>query len=135
MYERREAPIDTDMGRRSAWDRLAEALGIKTEINWTSVAKRRQMQQGGTMDRRDRQGPMPYFRPQAMQQRQQQARASAMAGQGQSAMAQIPFGTDRPGQRNPLFAPPRSRSPLATPPNSPQALQGGDEGEEEGAEY
>lgn len=116
------------MGQRSAWDRLAEALGIKTEVNWDAVNKRRQMQQYGTMDRRDKQGPMPYFKPSSMQQR----RPQATPGSGQQAMGQIPFGSDRPGQMNPLFAPPgRPKSPLSTAPNSPQAMTGGDEGEDE----
>jgi hypothetical protein len=120
------------MGHRSAWDRLAEALGIKTEVNWDAVNKRRQMQQYGTMDRRDKQGPMPYFKPSSMQQRQPQA----TPGSGQQAMGQIPFGSDRPGQMNPLFAPPgRPKSPLSTAPNSPAAMAGGDEGEDEDMQY
>jgi hypothetical protein len=114
---------------RSAWDRLAEALGI-TEIDWSAVQKRRQMQQYGTMDRRNKQGPMPYFKPGGMQQRAQQARM-VPPGSGQQAMQQIPFGSDRPGQVNPLFAqPPRPKSPLSTAPNSPQAMDGGDEEDE-----
>lgn len=121
------------MAYRSAWDRLAEALGIQTEINWDAVNKRRQMQQYGTMDRRDKQGPMPYFKPAGMQQRAQQPRMAA--GTGQQAMSQIPFGSDRPGQSNPLFTPPRPKSPLTTAPNSPQALSGGSEGEDEDAQY
>ena len=123
------------MGHRSAWDRLAEALGMKTEVNWNAVQKRRQMQQYGSMDRRDRQGPMPYFKTPSMQQRRIAPRAAT--GTGQQAMAQIPFGSDRPGQMNPLFTPPRPRpkSPLSTAPNSPQAMSGGSEGEEEELEY
>ena len=113
---------------------LAEALGIKTEMNWDAVNKRRQMQQNGSMDRRNQQGPMPYFKTPGMQQ-----------GQGigmranPNAMAQIPGGSDAPnqiGQANPLYAPPqrqKPKSPLATPPNSPQALDGGDE--DEGVQY
>lgn len=128
--------VETDtypgMRHRSAWDRLAEALGIKTEINWDAVNKRRQMQQHGTMDRRNRQGPMPYFKPASLQQRRP---PQATPGSGQQAMSQIPFGSDRPGQANPLFAPPRPRSPLSTAPNSPQALSGGDEGEDEDTQY
>lgn len=127
------------MAHRSAWDRLAEALGIKTEVNWDAVNKRRQMQRGGTMDRRDRQGPMPYFRPAAMQQRRAQAAAQQVSpnrGQQTAAMSQVPFGTDRPGQGNPLFASPsRPKSPLSTAPNSPQALSGGSEGEDEDLQY
>lgn len=125
--------------RRSAWERLAEALGIKTEINWDAVGKRRQMQQHGSMDRRDRQGPMPYFKPRGMQQQRQnrQARGSGpIAARPGQPPPQIPFGTDRPGQANPLFTPPqnqppqRPRSPLSTSPNSPQAMRGDDDGEQ-----
>lgn len=127
------------MAHRSAWDRLAEALGIKTEINWDAVNKRKQMQQYGTMDRRDKQGPMPYFKPAGMQRRAQaQQQAPLNRGQQTAAMSQVPFGTDRPGQLNPLFAPPsppKPRSPLSTAPNSPQALSGGSEGEDEEAQY
>jgi len=118
---------------RTAWDRLAEALGIKTEVNWDAVNKRRQMQQYGTMDRRNQQGPTPYFKTPGQQQRMQQARRGPV---NPNAMAQIPAGMDRPGQGNPLFAPPRPKSPLTTPPNSPQGLTGGrDEEEDEGLGY
>lgn len=124
------------MAHRSAWDRLAEALGIQTEINWDAVNKRRQMQQYGTMDRRDKQGPMPYFKPAGMQQRTQAPPpAPPNRGQQPAAMSQVPFGNDRPGQTNPLFSPPKPRSPLSTAPNSPQALSGGDEDEDEDTQY
>lgn len=105
---------------RSAWDRLAEALGIKTEVNWDAANKRRQMQQYGTMDRRNR-GPSTLLKtPQQVQRMQQRGPRGPV---NPNAMAQIPVGSDTPGQGNPLFAPPpRSRSPLATPPNSPQSL-------------
>lgn len=114
------------MANKSAWDTLAEALGI-TEINWNAVNKRRQMQQNGSMDRRNQQGPMPYFKTPAMQQRAQNSRPIAT---NPNAMAQIPAGTDVPGQVNPLFAPPgrpKPKSPLATAPNSPQSLGGEDD--------
>lgn len=104
---------------RSAWYTLAEALDIQTEINWDNVNKRRQMQQNGTMDRRNKQGPMPYFKTPGQQRQMQQAQRGRI---NPNAMAQIPAGTDVPMQQpNPLFAPPARKSALSTPPNSPQA--------------
>ena len=123
------------MARSSAWDRLAEALGIQTEVNWDAVNKRRQMQQYGTMDRRNR-GPSTMLKTP-----QQLARIAAQGSRGPvnpNAMAQIPAGSDVPGQGNPLFAPParpRPMSPLSTPPNSPLGLRGGRDEEDEGVGY
>lgn len=114
---------------RSAWDRLAEALGIRTEANWDAVNKRRQMQQYGTMDRRTNQGPTPYFKTPGQQQRMQQQRRGPV---NPNAMAQIPVGTDVPGQENPLFAPPsRTRPSLSRSPNSPTLPGGSDEEDED----
>ena len=121
---------------RSAWDTLAEALGLKTEINWDAVNKRRQMQQNGSMDRRTQQGPMPYFRPPGAQRQTPQGRGM---NANPNAMGQIPQGQDVPGgQPNPLYSTPR-RSPLSTSPNAPQDMDGGREDEafdpEEGEDY
>jgi hypothetical protein len=121
---------------RSAWELLAEALGIKSEVNWDAANKRRQMQQYGSMDRRNQQGPMPYFKPQGTQAGQPPQPLGMRSNP--NAMAQIPAGSDVPGQQqNPLFAPPpRPKSPLSTSPNSPRAMDGGEDGEEdEGLEY
>lgn len=110
----------------SAWDRLAEVFGIKTEVNWDAANKRRQMQKYGTMDRRMR-GPSTILKtPQQIQRMQQRGPRGPV---NPNAMAQIPAGSDAPGQENPLFAPPRSGPPrtqslLSTPPNSPQAMSG-----------
>lgn len=121
-------PIDM-----SAWRRLAEALGIRVEANWDAAAKRRNMQRYGTQDRRAQLGPTPYFKPNGMGSAQ---RPSMMAQQApdmtpRKGGLQIPAGTDRPGQGNPLMAPPRRNqqaspppaSPLSTAPNSPQGIQ------------
>ncbi len=126
---------------RSAWELLAEALGITTEMNWDTANKQRRMQQNGTMDRRNQQGPMPYFKPQVQriggpQQSQSQRQPIGMKA-NPNAMAQIPAGSDVPGQQpNPLFAVPKPQPRLSNAANSPQALNGGtDESEDEDAEY
>jgi hypothetical protein len=96
--------------------RLAEALGIETEANWDAVAKRRNIARYGTMDRRNKQGPMPYFNASGTGAAQDGQRP-AMRGQGKPPPP-IPNGTDRPGQTNPLFGPPSKGSML------PQATGG-----------
>lgn len=114
---------------------LAEALGIKTEMNWDAVNKRRQMQQYGTVDRRNRGASTMLKTPQQIQRIAQQGSRGPV---NPNAMAQIPAGSDNPnqmGQPNPLFAPPRPKSPLSTAPNSPQSLGGGRDEEEEGMDY
>lgn len=116
----------------SAWKKLAEALGIETEANWDKLTRQRNMQRYGTQDRRDKQSPLYYFN----------TTGTGAAQRGQNPMQQqapdmtprpgglnIPMGTDRPGQGNPLYSPPRPKSPLSTPPNSPQALSSDDDEE------
>lgn len=107
---------------KNVWKRLAEALGIETEANWDKAAKQRNMQRYGTMDRRDKQGPQAYFntRGTGSAQRQGMAANATPNMTPRPGGLQIPSGTDRPGQGNPLVAPPGRKSPLGTAPNSPQ---------------
>lgn len=108
----------------SVWIRLAEAVGLETEANWDKAAKQRNMQRYGSQDRRDNLGPMAYFNTKgtgmAQGARKPIRPMGGPVGPGKTGM-QIPSGTDRPGQVNPLAAPPaRGPSPLGTAANSPQ---------------
>ncbi len=104
---------------------LAEALGMRTEANWDAAAKRRNMQRYGATDRRIQQGPTPYFKPNGMGSAQRQGTVGQMAPDmtPRKGGLQIPSGTDRPGQGNPLMAPPTKRPGLVQAPNSPQTSQ------------
>jgi hypothetical protein len=123
----------------SAWKRLAEALGIETEANWDKLAKQRSMQRYGTQDRRTQTTPMQYFNLRGTGQAQRQTTMAAMQPRmtPKPGGMQIPAGTDRPGQINPLAAPPRKPAgppaiaPLSTPPNSPQRLSGNSDDDSE----
>ena len=114
----------------SAWKKLAEALGIETEANWDKLAKQRNMQRYGAQDRRTQMSPTMYFNTKGTGLAQRQDTAANMAPDmtPRPGGLNIPAGSDRPGQGNPLYAPPRPKSPLSTPPNSPQAM-GDDEDE------
>ncbi len=124
----------------SAWKRLAEALGIETEANWDKLTRQRNMQRYGAQDRRTQTTPMQYFNTRGTGQAQRQATMAAMVPSmtPKPGGLQIPAGTDRPGQINPLAAPPKKAqppaiAPLSTPPNSPQrmsATTGDDDSEE-----
>lgn len=105
----------------SIWRRLAEAVGVASEANWDRAAKQRNMQRYGTQDRRDQQGPMAYFNTQGTGSAQRQATAARTPPRmvGKPGGLQIPTGTDRPGQGNPLMSPNRGASPLGTAPNAP----------------
>lgn len=125
--------------RMSIWRTLAEAVGLSNEANWDRVAKQRNMQRYGTQDRRDKQGPMAYFNTQGTGSAQRQATAARTPPRmvGKPGGLQIPNGTDRPGQGNPLMAPSRP-SPLGTAPNAPgqgpdwlNALTGDGDGDED----
>lgn len=96
-----------------SWKRLAEAFGIN-EANWDKVAKQRNMQRYGTQDRRDKGQPvtMGSKMPLSTSQLARQAQAAARR-------PPIPSGTDRPGQGNPMFDPPKRG--LSAAPNSPAA--------------
>ena len=99
------------------WERLAEAVGIKDAVNWSSVNKRQNMARYGSMDRRDRQGPMAYFNTKGTGAAQGGMRPPIRPDPGiQRQGMQIPGGTDRPGQDNPLMRP----SPLSTSANAPR---------------
>lgn len=117
----------------SAWRKLAEALGIETEagMNYQKLGRQRNIQRYGTQDRRDPQSPLHYFntRGTGAAQRGQAQQQQAPDMTPRAGGLQIPGGTDRPGQGNPLFAPPprKAASPLSTAPNSPQGLEQGPE--------
>ncbi len=100
--------------------RLAEALGIKTEAGWDSVAKKRNMQRYGTQSRRDQQGPTPYFNNKGTGSAQRAGTAASATPNmtPRPGGLNIPGGTDRPGQGNPLMAPPR-KGPLGGSANTP----------------
>lgn len=120
------------------WEALAEAVGLKDATNWNNVNKRQNMARYGTMDRRNQQGPTPYFNSRGTGQAQRQATMAGMQpDMGRRTAMQIPFGTDRPtGQPNPLMTPTRRPSPLSTSPNSPRGTgappMGGEDEEDEG---
>lgn len=103
--------IVTVMGSKT-WRRLAEMVGIETEAgaNWSKINRQRNMQRYGTTDRRDKGMTGIEFRNSV------QRKNAADLGQPQAPRSmtpkpgglQIPSGTDRPGQGNPLVAPPRA---------------------------
>lgn len=106
------------------WRQLAEMVGLDREAtNWQKVNQKRNMQRYGTMDRNDR-GPSPL----------DAIRKAANAGKATSMTPrpgglQIPSGTDRPGQGNPLMAPPTAkvggRAPMQAQQPSPMSTTGG----------
>lgn len=125
----------------SSWKRLAEAIGLK-EINWNSVNKQKSIQRYGTQDRRTNLGPTPYFnaRGTGSAQRQQTAANATPDMTPRPGGLQIPNGTDRPGQLNPLYGLPQKqqttmaqkpKSPLITAPNSPQAFDNSDDNQDQ----
>ena len=107
----------------SIWGRLAEAVGIETEANWDKFAKQRNMQRYGSTDRRNQLGPMAYFNTKGTGTAQGGLRPPIRPDPriARGAAPQIPSGTDRPGQGNPLMSPTKMKpSPLGTAANSPQ---------------
>lgn len=114
------------------WRALAEAFGIETEagLNFQKMNRRRQMQQYGTVDRRDKGDPLAMHRQRL--QRQQAAAQGANMTPRPGGLSDIPAGADRPGQGNPLMAPPR-REPAQAMRRQPDlaALVGADDEESE----
>lgn len=92
---------------KNIWHLIAEAFGFETEgpMNFSKLGQKRNMDRYGTMDRRDKQGPMPYFNTKGT--------GSAQGGQRQpltrprGGVPQIPAGSDVPGGQgpNPLMRP------------------------------
>lgn len=91
------------MGSKT-WRQLAEMVGLDQEAtNWQKVNQRRNMQRYGTMDR-NAPGPSPLD---AIRKAAQAGKAVNMTPRPGG--LQIPSGTDRPGQGNPLMAPPTAK--------------------------
>jgi hypothetical protein len=101
------------------WKTLAEALGIETEAgpNWQKVNQKKNMQRYGTQDRRTQQDPLKYFNSAGTGAAQRQTTAAGMAPKmtPRPGGLQIPAGSDRPGQGNPLMDPPGRRQQAAAP--------------------
>jgi hypothetical protein len=113
------------------WRLIAEAMGIETEapLNFQKLNRRRQMQQYGTTDRRDKGDPMMLHRMRKQQAAAQAAGPADMTGRP-GGLSDIPSGTDRPGQGNPLVAPPRREPMQARRPSGLAALVGADDEED-----
>lgn len=121
---------------RGVWETLAEAVGLDNEgsTNWSKISQRRNMARYGTQDRNRPVDPMGYFNPKGTGSAQRQATAAAMAPDmtPRPGGLQIPSGTDRPGQGNPLLrpTPAQPRTAMAKTPSDDEellALLAGDE--------
>jgi hypothetical protein len=82
----------------------------EARTNWAGVNKKRAMAQQGSMDRRDKGGLMQYFnlKGTGSAQRADTMSATPTRMNPRPGGMQIPGGTDRPGQGNPLMDPPKA---------------------------